>query len=134
MKLGNFTSVKKYTKKHDARAELFCLSKPIAFLTFSSPSPSPSPSSLLKLPNNLTQVTSKSSNYQRKFLFVWRAPKHYLITVIQHGYITNPNNNQLSVCLIDQMMRATHQYRRSICSSPNQELMSNSHTRPTCTS
>ena len=38
---------KNVPKKRDARAKLFCYSKPIAFLPFSVPSPS----SLLKLPN-----------------------------------------------------------------------------------
>ena len=46
-------TVKKCTKKRDARAKLlFLRNKPIAFLT----SPLPSPASLLKLPNKLPNV------------------------------------------------------------------------------
>ena len=41
-------TAKKCTKKRDARAKLFCQSKPIAFLPFSLPSPSSS------LPNTNT--------------------------------------------------------------------------------
>ena len=59
---GRAVKAKKCTKKRDARAELlFCLSKPIAFLTFSFLSPL----SFVKLPtflNNVTgSITSPSS-------------------------------------------------------------------------
>ena len=49
-------TVKKCTKKRDARAELlFCQSKPIAFLPFSLTSPS----SLLKLPSGCNRSGSR---------------------------------------------------------------------------
>ena len=62
-------TAKKCTKKHYARAKLlFCLSKPIAFLPFSSPSPS----SLLKLTTiggKVTKMFNASSTIDQSVCF-----------------------------------------------------------------